>query len=127
MKTKLAFLLVLACMTTFAPVTARFAATQSAPSPEKQKIEALIKRVGELKDASFVRNGSTYGLTTAVRFLRGKWEANDAKVRTARDFIDTVASVSGTSGKPYLIRFQDGREINSRDFLIGELNKLELN
>lgn len=127
MKTGLVFLLFLASLALLGPILGPFAAAQSAPAPEKQKIEALIKRVGELEDASFVRNGSTYGLTTAVRFLRGKWRANDAKVRTARDFIDTVASVSSTSGKPYLIRFQDGREINSRDFLVAELTKLEAN
>jgi len=103
----------------------RFCGAQSAPAAEKQKIEALIKRVGELKDAKFVRNGSTYEPRTAVRFLRGKWEANDAKVKTARDFIDNVASFSGTSGKPYLIRFKDGRELKSSDFLLAELKKLE--
>ena len=54
-------------------------------------------------------------------------EINNAEIRTAWEFIDKIASASGTSGKPYLIRFQDGREINSRDFLIAELNKLELN
>ncbi len=127
MKRRIAVFLYFACMTTFAPILPRFVFAQSAPAPEKQKIEALIKRVGELKDASFVRNGSTYGLTTAMRFLREKWQANDAKVRTARDFIDTVASVSSTSGKPYVIRFQNGREINSRDFLMAELIKLEAN
>jgi hypothetical protein len=98
---------------------------QSAPEPEKQKIEALIKQVGDLKEAKFVRNGSTYEVATAVRFLRGKWDANAAEVRTARDFIDKVASTSGTSGKPYLIRFKDGREIKSRDFLLTELKKLD--
>ena len=102
-----------------------FSRAQSAPSPEKQKIEALIKQVSSLKDAKFVRNGSTYEPSTAVRFLRGKWEANDAKVTTAREFIDKVASGSGTSGKPYLIRFKDGRELQSRDFLLAELKKLE--
>jgi uncharacterized protein DUF5329 len=101
------------------------ALAQSAPAPEKQKIETLIKEVGELKDAKFIRNGWTYGVSTAVRFLRGKWEANDAEVKSARDFIDKVASVSGTSGKPYLIRFNDGREIKSRDFLFTQLQKLE--
>ena len=81
--------------------------------------------MGDLKDAKFIRNGSTYEPATAVRFLRGKWEANDAKVKTARDFIDKVASVSGTSGKPYLMRFSDGKEISSREFLIAELKKIE--
>ena|SRR5690349_14507303 len=102
-----------------------FSRAQSAPGAEKQKIEALIKQVNDLKDAKFVRNGSSYEPTTAVRFLRGKWEANDAQVTTAREFIDKVASVSGTSGKPYLIRFKDGRELKSRDFLLAELRKLE--
>ncbi len=98
---------------------------QNAPGLEKQKIEALIKQVGDLKDAKFVRNGSTYEVATAVRFLRGKWAANDAEVKTARDFIDKVASASGTSGKLYLIRFKDGREIKSQEFLLAELKKIE--
>lgn len=102
-----------------------FAQAQIVPAAEKWKIEALIKQVGELKDAKFVRNGSAYEPATAVRFLRGKWAANDAKVKTAQDFIDNVASFSGTSGKPYLIRFKDGHELRSRDYLLAELRKLE--
>jgi hypothetical protein len=98
---------------------------QTTPAPEKEKIEALIRQVGELKDAKFIRNGSEYDVATAVRFLRGKWKANDKEVRTARDFIDKVASASGTSGKPYHIRFKDGREIASRDYLLAELKKQE--
>jgi hypothetical protein len=99
---------------------------QTATGPEKQKIEVLIGRVGGLKDAKFIRNGSTYGVSSAVRFLRGKWQANDGAVKTAQDFIDKVASVSGTSSKPYLIRFNDGKEITSRDFLLAELKKIEI-
>jgi len=102
-----------------------FLYAQSLPVAEKQKIEALIKQVGDLKDAKFLRNGSTYEVANAVRFLRGKWNANAAEVKSARDFIDKVASMSGTSGKPYLIRFNDGREIKSRDYLLSELQKLE--
>jgi len=98
---------------------------QTAPGPEKQKIEALIKQVGDLKDAKFVRNGSTHDVATAVRFLRGKWEANDSEVKTARDFIEKVASFSGTSGKPYLIRFKDGTEVKSKDILLSMLEKIE--
>lgn len=97
---------------------------QTLPAGEKQKIEFLIIQVGELKDAKFVRNGSTYEPKTAVRFLRGKWDANKAQVNSARDFIDKVASMSGTSGKPYLIRFNDGKEIFSREFLLAALKKI---
>jgi hypothetical protein len=98
---------------------------QAAAPAEKQKIEALIKRVADLKGAKFIRNGSAYEVSTAVRFLRGKWDANDSQVKTARDFIDKVASISGTSSKPYLIRFNHGREIKSRDFFLAELKKIE--
>ena len=101
-----------------------FARAETLAASEKQKIEALIKQVGLLKEAQFVRNGSTYNADNAAIFLRRKWQANASEVRTALDFIDKVASISGTSGKPYLIRFKDGREIRSRDFLLGELRKL---
>jgi hypothetical protein len=98
---------------------------QSLPLAEKQKIETLIKQVGDLKDATFVRNGSSYRADNAVTFLRLKWQANDARVKTARDFIDKVASFSGTSGRPYLIRFKDGKEIKSQDFFLAELKRIE--
>jgi glucosamine 6-phosphate synthetase-like amidotransferase/phosphosugar isomerase protein len=98
---------------------------QNLPNSEKQKIETLIKQVANLKDAQFVRNGSAYNAGSAAVFLRRKWEANESEVKTARDFIDKVASFSGTSGKPYLIRFKDGGEIKSRDFLLTQLKKLD--
>jgi len=98
---------------------------QILPSPEKQKIETLIKQVANLKDVKFVRNGSAYNADSGAVFLRRKWEANASEVKTARDFIDKVASFSGTSGKPYLIRFKDGKEIQSRDFLVAQLKKLD--
>ena len=101
------------------------ARAQTLPAAEKQKIEMLIKQVGDLKNAKFVRNGSTYEPATAVTFLRGKWNANKNEVKSARDFIDKVASMSGTSGKPYLIRFMDGSEIHSREFLLTALKKIE--
>jgi hypothetical protein len=105
-----------------APVTAY---AQTAVGPERQKIEALLKRVGDLKDVKFVRNGSIYDASLAVRFLRGKWDANDRAVNTARDFIEIVASYSGSSRNPYWIRFNDGREMTSRDFLLAELKAIE--
>ena len=106
-------------------IAVSFVHAQNLAASEKQKIEALIKQVGDLKDAKFVRNGSTYEPATAVRFLRGKWDANKAEVKTVRDFIDKVATKSGTSGKPYLMRYSDGKEIPSREFLLAELKKLE--
>ena len=106
-------------------LTPSYLDAQNPPAGETQKIEALIKQVGDLKDAKFVRNGSTYEPATAVRFLRGKWDANKAGVKSAHDFIDKVATRSETSGKPYLLVFSDGKEIHSREFLLAELEKIE--
>lgn len=95
-----------------------------APAAEKAKIEALISNIENLKGASFVRNGKDYDAKTAAKFLRGKWQAQDKEVKSAVDFIDKVASASGTSGKPYVIRFKDGREVKCGDYLTGQLKKL---
>jgi hypothetical protein len=97
---------------------------QGEPQTEKQKIEALIKHVENLKDATFVRNDKEYDAKTAARFLLGKWQANESSVKTAKDFIENVASVSSTSGKPYLIRFKNGKEEKSGSYLLEQLRKL---
>jgi hypothetical protein len=98
---------------------------QEKPVSEKQKIEALIKHVEGLKDAKFVRNGTEYDAKAAAAFLRGKWDANAAAIKTAKDFIEKAASVSSTTGRPYLIRLKGGKEMKSGDYLRAELQKLE--
>ena len=92
---------------------------------EKEKIEQLIQRVENLQDAKFVRNGKEYDAKTAGKFLKGKWDANTAKIKTAQDFIEVAATKSSTSGKPYLIRYADGKEIPSAEFLTAELKAIE--
>ncbi|HET7538006.1 MAG TPA: DUF5329 family protein [Candidatus Didemnitutus sp.] len=94
-------------------------------SAEDQKIEALLAYVGEHKDAVFIRNGSEYSAGTAVKFLRGKWDRARDEVKTARDFIDKVATKSSTTGKPYQIRLADGTMVSCADFLAGRLAELE--
>jgi hypothetical protein len=91
---------------------------------EKEKIEALIKNIEQLKDAAFIRNGSDYDAKTAARFLRSKWQKQEKEIKTASDFIEKAGSVSTTSGKPYLIRFKNGREVKCGDYLKAELRKL---
>jgi uncharacterized protein DUF5329 len=95
------------------------------PEAEREKVEALIKYVEDLKDAKFVRNDVEYDAKTAVTFLRGKWKSNEDDIHTARDFIEIAASTSSTTGMPYLIRFSDGREVKCADQLLAELKKLE--
>ena len=101
------------------------ARAQEKGQTEKQKIEALIKHVEGLDGAKFVRNDKAYDAKSAARFLRGKWEADEAAIKTAKDFIDKAASVSSSSGKAYLIRLKDGKEVKSGEYLHAELKKLE--
>jgi uncharacterized protein DUF5329 len=101
------------------------AEADSLSAREKERIEALIRYVAESKDVEFVRNGASYGAVSAATFLRLKWLAKESEVKTARDFVEKVATMSGTSGKPYLIRLKDGSEIKSKDFFLAELGKLE--
>lgn len=107
------------------PATTALAQTGAPTLTEVQKIEALIAHLEGLKDITFVRNGRSYSARTAARFVRGKWNANKAAIKTARDFIEKAASVSSTTGKLYLIRFKDGTEQPSKAYLLAELEKLE--
>jgi hypothetical protein len=105
-------------------------ATGAAPAPgsaaltEKGKIEALIAHLETLADAKFIRNGSDYDAAMAARFLRGKWNAKEDEIKTAKDFIAKSATAS-SSGKPYLIRFKDGTENACSDYLTEQLKKME--
>lgn len=94
------------------------------PDAEKQKIEALLLAVKNLDGAVFVRNGKAYPPATAVKFLRGKWDKQSAQITTAEDFIAKAATSSSTTGRPYLVRFSDGREVPTATFLRSQLAAL---
>jgi hypothetical protein len=95
------------------------------PVSEKQKIEALIRQLENLSDAVFIRNNQAYNAKTAAMYLRSKWEATLEDITTAEDFITKIASVSSTSGQPYRIRFPDGHEVRSGEYLSRALKQLE--
>ncbi len=96
------------------------------PASEKAKIAALLQHVETLTEAVFIRNHKVYSAKIAAQFLRGKWAATVVEITTAQDFIEKIASVSSTSGQPYRIRFSDGREMPSGDYLRAILQQLAL-
>jgi len=95
------------------------------PAVEQEKIENLINAVEHLSEAAFIRNGKPYDAITAARFLRAKLRSREPDVRSANDFIEKIASFSSTTGKPYLIRFTDGREVSSAEFFRAHLAEME--
>lgn len=92
---------------------------------EAQKIAYLIGSIETLKNAEFVRNGTSYDAKAAADHLRLKLRVAGSHVRSADDFIRYCASASSVSGKPYLIRFADGREVTAEIFLRQKLKEYE--
>src|SRR5215471_13332137 len=91
---------------------------------ETRTIEQLITAVASLPNAQFIRNGTVYDAAAAGDHLRLKWKNAGSRVKTAEDFIRYCASTSSVSGEPYKIRFADGREMTSEQFLRQKLADL---
>lgn len=107
-------------------LTASFAAhADERSTAERARIEYLLAVVASLHDAQFIRNGTAYDSAAAVEHMRLKLSAAGSRVRTAEDFINSCASVSSVSGRPYEIRFADGRVVTSGDFLRQKLMEFD--
>ncbi len=91
---------------------------------EDQKIESLIAFIAK-QDGVFIRNGSEYTPGQAAEHLRMKWKRGGKAIKTAEIFIDKLASTSSMSGKPYQIKYKNGRSINLAALLRAELKRLE--
>lgn len=93
---------------------------------EEEKIDKLILFI-EKSNAVFIRNGNEYEAKEAADHLRMKRKKAGNKVKTAKDFIDLIASKSYMSGEAYKMKFKNGSILNTRDMLYNELRKLERN
>ena len=92
---------------------------------ENARIEYLLAIVASMRDAQFIRNGTSYDSAAAVRHLRLKLRAAGSRIKTAEDFIRYCASASSVSDRPYEIRFSDGRAVRSADFLRRKLSEFD--
>jgi len=96
------------------------------PAPiERSRIEYLLAAVGLLHDAQFIRNGKAYDSQAAVDHLRTKLRAAGSRVHTAEEFIRYCGSESSVSGRPYELRFADGRVILAADFFTQKLREFD--
>ena len=92
-------------------------------SIEKKKIEFLISSLETLKGAKFIRNGSEHEGKEAEHHLRMKLRIADGNVQTADDFIRLCASKSFMTGKPYMIKYSDGKIIKSEEYFREKLKE----
>lgn len=118
-----------ACLSVIGGVAAAApAAPAAATAPalsERAKIDALIASVGQLRGAVFIRNGTEHDSAKAAAHLRRKLGAAGKRVKTADQFITYLATGSSMTGKPYKIRFADGRTVESADYFREQLRRLE--
>jgi hypothetical protein len=92
---------------------------------ESQKVERLIQYIRSLKNATFIRNGSEHTCSEAAKHLQSKWEKHKDDIKSAKGFIEEIASRSGLSGQDYKVRFADGTVLTTNEVLLKELKRLE--
>jgi len=97
------------------PVSAK--AFTEAPKNEDQKIEELIKKIENLGEAVFIRNGKGHTPKEAADHMRLKLGNAGSRIKTAEDFIKYCGTGSSMTGEAYKIRFKDGSERPSADVL----------
>jgi hypothetical protein len=110
------------------PTQAAPAATQPGTRPamtEPQTVEYLIDSIAKLEGATFIRNDAEHSAATAAALMRYRWNRDKDKLKTAEEFVKELASKSSTTGKPYVIRFKDGTEVKSGEYLLKKLAELD--
>ncbi len=100
------------------------AASAVRPAAEQNKIDYLIGQV-RASSATFLRNGNEHKATRAASHLARKLRFAGKRVQTASDFIEGIATKSEDSGKPYEIRWPDGRREQLAEWLTARLRVYE--
>lgn len=90
----------------------------------------MDREVGALMDAlrtsscQFNRNGAWYEGAEAASHLKRKYDYLRSKLETTEQFIEKGASTSSMSGKAYLVRCGDAKEVTSGEWLTTKLAEL---
>lgn len=88
---------------------------------EANKIEFLISAVENAENAVFIRNGTEHDSKEAGEHLRMKLRKAGNHINNADDFIK-ICSSSYLSGKPYYIKFSDGKILEAEKFFRQKLS-----
>ena len=86
----------------------------------EQTIDYLIDYVGK-SNATFIRNGISHTPAEGVAHIKAKYEHFKSEIKTPQDFIRLSASKSLLTGKPYLVRTPDGKEMHLDAWLTNAL------
>ena len=123
MKTSLRTSLLMVVLTLLALTGPLISLVQS----NEHKAENIEEIVGHLLDyvakseSVFIRNGKEHSSEKAAAHIRKKYEHYKEEIETPEDFIRLAATKSMISGKSYMVRLEDGREIHCAEWLAAEL------
>lgn len=110
-----------------------FSAFSASSLTEEEKVERLIRFIGEQK-ATYIRNGTEHTPKEAMDHIRSKfnrarrmfWFFGPSKKIGAREFIEKIASHSSTTGRPYQMKYKNGKVAEDLGpLLTRELAKIE--
>ena len=101
-----------------------FAARLMRPVAEQTKIDYLVGEVRK-SPAIFLRNRREYPASRAASHLATKVKFAGKRVQTARDFVLGIASRSEETGKPYEIRWPNGKRQPLSEWLLERLECYE--
>ncbi len=87
-----------------------------------QTIDYLIDYIAK-SDARFIRNGTSYTPAEAVEHVKAKYAHFKNRIKTPEDFIRFSASKSLLSGRPYLVRTHEGKEMRLDEWLTAALKE----
>ncbi|EMI72642.1 YfeK family protein [Leptospira noguchii] len=90
--------------------------TSENDSSFKNDLNSLME-VLESCGCKFIRNGSEHEPKEAREHMERKLKTVDGKIHTIQEFIDHIGSKSSISGKPYFVKFADGKMVESRVWL----------
>lgn len=82
----------------------------------KSEIEPLLQDIRDSK-LTFIRNNDAYSGKEFAAVLEVKWQLVRDKVHTKEEFIREIGTKSGSSGKDYLVRLENGSEMRLADWL----------
>jgi uncharacterized protein DUF5329 len=100
--------------------TMAFALTFATQTLAKESLEETVNYLLhfiETSDATFIRNGTVHTPAEAAKHIKAKYEHFKDQIKTPEDFLRLSASKSLLTGKPYLVRTPDGKEMHLDDWL----------
>jgi hypothetical protein len=91
---------------------------------ERAKIEYLITRLKQ-SPYTFIRNGDSHSGSIAAAHMTWKYRRKVDLIKTARDFIEKIATRSKKTGEPYYVKLSSEEVYEASDLLANELSYLE--